>query len=314
MGVAPETKLVVKRTFLEYIDNSHAHAKMRLRAQTEPGLVGGLVSDLSQLDTVNASIGNDYPVDMFNAGSDLASPELTFQAGPQACAWDHQQLFAGNYNPWMQCFVTSQWGECNVPFGMSMDYQLPANVMFDGDHLASVVSAGSKDLQVNGHPRRVKDPTLSVNNESNTTVMIRNLPTDYTREMLLELLDSEGFAGNYDFVYLPIDFNSQGGLGYAFVNLICPVEAQRFWQQFDGFSRWALPSDKVCSLNWSSPHQGLAPHIERYRNSPVMHQDVPDNFKPMIFVDGMRIQFPPPTRPLKAPRLRVRESKKSFQA
>lgn len=313
MGVAPETKLVVKRTFLEYIDNSHVHAKMRLRAQTEPGPVGGLSSDISQIETVNNSIGSDYPVNTFNAGSELASPELTFQAGPQSCAWD-QQWYPGSYNPWMPCFVTSQWGECNVPFGMSMDYQLPSNSLFDGEQRASVVSAGSKDLQVDYQARRGKDLAHSVNNESNTTVMIRNLPTDYTREMLLELLDSEGFAGKYDFVYLPIDFNSQGGLGYAFVNLICPVEAQRFWQQFDGFSRWALPSDKVCSLNWSSPHQGLAPHIERYRNSPVMHQDVPDNFKPMIFVDGVRIQFPPPTRPLKAPRLRVRESKKGFQA
>lgn len=141
---------------------------------------------------------------------------------------------------------------------------------------------------------------------SRTTVMLRNLPNNYTREMLLELVNSEGFEGAYDFLYLPIDFKSQAGLGYAFVNLLSPSVAQRFWKHFDGFSRWSMPTDKVCTLNWSSPHQGLAAHIERYRNSPVMHEDVSDDCKPMMFASGLRIPFPPPTKPVKAPRLRVR--------
>ena len=34
-------------------------------------------------------------------------------------------------------------------------------------------------------------------------------------------------------------------------------------------------------MNWSHPYQGLDAHIERYRNSPVMHEDVPDEYKPM---------------------------------
>merc|ERR1719163_748335 len=34
------------------------------------------------------------------------------------------------------------------------------------------------------------------------TVMLRNLPNNYTRAMLLKLIDSEGFGGKYDFVYL----------------------------------------------------------------------------------------------------------------
>jgi len=142
--------------------------------------------------------------------------------------------------------------------------------------------------------------------EYSTTVMLRNLPNNYTRTMLLELIDAEGFTGKYDFVYLPIDFNSKAGLGYGFVNLTSPLEATKFWKNFEGFSRWALPSDKVCCLNWSRPHQGLEAHIERYCNSPVMHVGVPDFCKPMIFSDGVRVPFPPPTRQVKAPRLRVR--------
>lgn len=53
-----------------------------------------------------------------------------------------------------------------------------------------------------------------------TTVMLRNLPNNYTREMFLEMLDSEGFRGSYDFVYLPCDFHRKANLGYAFVNMV----------------------------------------------------------------------------------------------
>lgn len=137
-----------------------------------------------------------------------------------------------------------------------------------------------------------------------TTVMLRNLPQYFTRATLLELIDKHGFHGSYDFVYLPTDFNSQAGLGYAFVNMITPADAEKFWAHFDNFSSWLTDSDKVCSLGWSRPHQGLNALIERYRNSPVMHESLPDECKPMVFVDGVRVPFPPPTRHVKWPRPR----------
>eukprot|EP00933_Yihiella_yeosuensis_P035921 TRINITY_DN29595_c0_g1_i1.p1 TRINITY_DN29595_c0_g1~~TRINITY_DN29595_c0_g1_i1.p1 ORF type:complete len:389 (-),score=78.59 TRINITY_DN29595_c0_g1_i1:131-1297(-) len=134
-----------------------------------------------------------------------------------------------------------------------------------------------------------------------TTVMMRNIPNNYTRDMLLEMLDNEGFAGYYDFLYLPMDFGRNANLGYAFVNLVDAKTADHFWRVFDGFSRWALPTAKVCELGWSGPHQGLKAHIDRYRNSPVMHVSVPDEFKPMVFSSGVRKEFPSPTRAVKPP-------------
>mmetsp|Transcript_85996 Transcript_85996/g.228569 ORF Transcript_85996/g.228569 Transcript_85996/m.228569 type:complete len:322 (-) Transcript_85996:7-972(-) len=53
-----------------------------------------------------------------------------------------------------------------------------------------------------------------------TTVMLRNLPNDYTRDMLLELLASKGLAKRFDFVYVPMDFTRCAGLGYAFTLLL----------------------------------------------------------------------------------------------
>jgi len=137
-----------------------------------------------------------------------------------------------------------------------------------------------------------------------TTIMIRNLPNQYTRNMLLDLIDTEGFAKLYDFVNLPIDFQSRSSLGYAFVNLVNNDVAKSFQLKFDGFSDWIIPSRKVCGVTWSGPHQGMQAHIERYRNSPVMHESVPDTYKPVVFKDGQRIPFPLPTRKLRAPRLR----------
>jgi len=137
-----------------------------------------------------------------------------------------------------------------------------------------------------------------------TTVLFRNLPRSFTRAMFLDLVNSEGFAGSYNFVYTPVDFTSQAGLGYAFINFALPAVARRFWDRFDGYSKWTEPNDKAGALNWSSPHQGLAAHVERYRNSPVMHATVPDEWKPAVFADGVRVAFPAPTKPIKAPKIR----------
>jgi len=147
-------------------------------------------------------------------------------------------------------------------------------------------------------------PCAGPTGDSRTTVMLRNLPNNYTRPMVLHLLDAEGFKGKYDFFYLPIDFKTNACLGYAFINLTSAAMVDTFWQTFDGFSRWVLPSRKVCGVTWSSPHQGLEAHVDRYRNSPVMHSSVPEEYRPLVFVGGQRVPFPGPTREPKAPRMR----------
>jgi hypothetical protein len=137
-----------------------------------------------------------------------------------------------------------------------------------------------------------------------TTVMLRNLPNNYTRAMLLDLLESKGFASVCNFLYLPIDFKTQAALGYAFVDLADQAVVQRFWKTFDGFSKWTLPSKKVCFVSWCEPHQGWMEHVERYRNSPVMHSSVPDEYKPVLFMNGQRVPFPRPSKAIRAPRVR----------
>jgi hypothetical protein len=138
-----------------------------------------------------------------------------------------------------------------------------------------------------------------------TTVMLRNIPNRYTSGSLLALLNEHGFQACYDFVYLPMDFQNGVNLGYAFVNLLRHADALRFKEIFQGFQDWRFDSAKVSEVSWAHPHQGLDEHVERYRNSPVMHPSMPDEYKPMIFDNGCRITFPPPTRVIKAPKLRL---------
>lgn len=133
------------------------------------------------------------------------------------------------------------------------------------------------------------------------TVMLRNLPNNYTREMLLALLDKHGLGGCYDFVYLPCDFKRDANLGYAFVNLVDTEAVQSLWKTFDGFSGWSLPSSKTCQVKWSGPLQGFDAHVQRYRNSPVMHKSVPEKYKPVIFKHGQPVPFPEPNWKVKAP-------------
>jgi hypothetical protein len=137
--------------------------------------------------------------------------------------------------------------------------------------------------------------------ENHTTVMIRNIPNNVTRADLLNVLAGAGFQGLFDFLYLPMDFKKDANLGYAFVNLESEEAADQIYGVFNGFTEWGHPSNKVTEIGWGNMH-GLRAHVERYRNSPVMHPDVPDEYKPVVFFNGQPCEFPPPTRPLRAPR------------
>jgi hypothetical protein len=127
-----------------------------------------------------------------------------------------------------------------------------------------------------------------------TTVMLRNLPCRYTRDDLVSDLNLKGFAGLYDFVYMPMDFKRKLCMGYGFVNLTAGEQVQHFIEKFDGH-RSHPSSTKVCEVSLSRT-QGLATNIERFRNSSVMGDEVPEYFKPAIFLGERQVPFPEPSK------------------
>jgi len=116
------------------------------------------------------------------------------------------------------------------------------------------------------------------------------------------MLDAEGFIGTYNFVYMPTNLGTQEAFGYAFVNLNTPEEARRCFSHFQGYQKFSVASDKPCAVSWSNSNQGLQANIRRYQNSPVMHGSVPEWCKPALYEKGVRVHFPAPTRPVKAPK------------
>lgn len=226
-------------------------------------------------------------------------PEMAFSLAEQQ-QLQQQQARAGNF---MDQFSGSVW-----PNFLTQAQQLQAQQL-------QMRSLAAKATPTAGAPRaQAASPKLSAAPppESKvkasplagplTTVMLRGLPEGLSRDSLLDMLDRGGFCGKYDFAYLPVNFDTMISLSHAFVNLVSVQEAERFHQQFEGFSAWPAASEAVCHVVWNDKHQGLADLVERYRNSPVMHESVPDLCQPILMKGGMRAQFPKPTQKTKPPK------------
>mmetsp|Transcript_19296 Transcript_19296/g.42041 ORF Transcript_19296/g.42041 Transcript_19296/m.42041 type:complete len:316 (+) Transcript_19296:66-1013(+) len=296
------TKLVVRNTFLELYDDAPALGPVegRPRAQTD-------LTDSKMPQKV------DYPSNQnFGKGTSAA-------AGSYMGDVKGSPLPVLSEEPLTVPFTEDQSGEATSSGGMGPYSGVPAwgYPGYSGHDQAGVsgslgmstmprdtteAARSSAALPVGSAPTEVAaDRPLP---DSPTTVMLRNIPNRYTQGMLLGLLHDHNFDNTFDFVYLPMDFRNGVNLGYAFVNLLTHEDALRLMNTFQGYSAWTFDSAKVCEVSWAHPHQGLAEHVERYRSSPVMHPCMPDEYKPLMFKDGVRVPFPPPTKAIRAPKLR----------
>lgn len=156
-----------------------------------------------------------------------------------------------------------------------------------------------------------EDNTVDTSSETTTrtTLMLCNIPNHYSRALLMDLLRCEGLLGHVRFIYVPMNLRSSGNFGYAFVDFDSASVAAQARQNLEGFTRWNEPNDKVMEIEWSET-QGLDAHIQRYRDSPLMHVSVQDELKPALFMHGTRIAFPKPTKSIRAPRLRKANEQK----
>lgn len=322
-------KLRVKNTFIECEDEELTPAeKTRRRASAGPVLGGfhnALLDDTLETDVGSCSgSGTESTPSAWDRTFSYSAPELDVveecdgvsnattvadiarvaALRAEMAAHAHAESLWGNddmYNMYMNPYQGYGWqppylgsghmSEFSMEQDWSMGYQAPLAMQRNfGQRPEGKTTERSK--QWSGKASTDQD---------HTTVMLRNLPNDYTRDMLVELLASQGFSGCFDFLYLPFDFKKHAGLGYAFMNMIDHTEAVRAMTELPGFKDWKLKSNKVLQVTWSTPLQGLAANIERYRNSPVMHPDVPEQFKPLLLKAGIPVSFPLPTKNLQAP-------------
>lgn len=108
--------------------------------------------------------------------------------------------------------------------------------------------------------------------------------------MVLEMLDENGFEDVYDFVYVPHDFKrlpSLVNVGYFFVNFINHETAASCLSKLTGFKNWSMLSTKVLEGSWAVKTQGKNACRERCKYFTFMHEDIPDECKPMMFDRGV---------------------------
>ena len=80
--------------------------------------------------------------------------------------------------------------------------------------------------------------------------MIKNIPNKYTKKMLLKEMEHQ-FSDSFDFFYLPIDFNNNCNMGYAFVNFKENEILRKFYLEFDGRKWNKFKSEKICSVKYA---------------------------------------------------------------
>ncbi|KAI1314857.1 hypothetical protein EDD11_001633 [Mortierella claussenii] len=142
----------------------------------------------------------------------------------------------------------------------------------------------------------ISDSVVPAANDKRTTFMIRNIPNKYTQPMLVECINETHF-GQYDFLYLRMDFKNKCNVGYAFINFISTDVVASFVEQHVG-KKWSrFNSDKICSLSYAAV-QGRQALIDKFRNSSVMNED--PSYRPKIFYTsgpniGEEEPFPQPT-------------------
>ena len=80
----------------------------------------------------------------------------------------------------------------------------------------------------------------NIERDGRTTIMLRNIPNKYTRDMIMEEIDAYNFRKKYDFFYLPIDYRvyyclssrTSAMLAMLSLTLYTPNSSQNFTNTF----------------------------------------------------------------------------------
>lgn len=101
-----------------------------------------------------------------------------------------------------------------------------------------------------------------------TSVILTNIPSHYTRDMVCSLFEKQGFAGTYDFLYLPVDHSSNENLGYLVINFLTPERCGKFSSMYHGtIAQSCFPGTRtgqLCEVRTAAV-QGMQANIDRVR-------------------------------------------------
>lgn len=153
------------------------------------------------------------------------------------------------------------------------------------------VAAGQRAAFQPHHARRVpKRAKLNASQKGPlhppTTMMLRNIPMQYTQSALREELDHSGFADSYDFFYLPMDIKNHTSVGYAFVNFLNSSDATRFFEAFSGYKFNLFRSKKIGEVS-TAFIQGLENNLKHFQNKAVSN----GHYHPVVVMAGQLVDM-----------------------
>jgi len=116
--------------------------------------------------------------------------------------------------------------------------------------------------------------------DKRTTLMIKNIPTHVTQVKFVEKLN-KNFNGDFNFLYLPIDFIKKSNVGYAFINFRKPKTIVSFCNFYEG-KLWGFDKDprKICYISYARI-QGYKNICDHFKKSSIMMQ-VDEQIKPIM--------------------------------
>jgi len=182
----------------------------------------------------------------------------------------------------------------DTPPGLGADFEMPPGLPLPPalaqspvaapakyvEDMASTNNSGTQDLTdiVSDTESEVSQPMPK------TTLMVRNIPTEYTEEALLKEWPLDlGF----DFFYLPRNNKGKANLGYCFLNFTTEAQAEAFrvrWNK-NRLAHYIAPKRLNISL---AEVQGLEENVRQLKEKPVGRMKA-RQCQPIIVRDGRHI-------------------------
>lgn len=204
---------------------------------------------------------------------DLMQMMCRREAEMQQLEWQLSVLQGGNGGNAVQPMQTPPSGRLN---GQLFDIQAQLNQLLHSIRIQQMTTSSAaepKKVQTVQPKKHFVNPSEEKFDEDDVfTVMMRNIPNKYTQRMLIDEINEAGFDGAYDFLYLPIDKESNANKGYAFLNFLRPDLAYAFKLAYDGKQMAQFKSTKIVSVA-PATIQGFDANYEHFSRTRVNYGD-----------------------------------------